>query len=333
MRGRLLLIVQKPFISNDAGYLHYKLNVYLKSSHRFRMLKLNRARNSLCYCCFMCNSRFCYGCKSRFSSWCCCMNRQGNLACPGHLMFKKKCLFLVIVASILFSALFAISSTFYLSLVESEWVFAQCHVSKSDWRSDLYDIYLSNVTNPIFVTNGTIDINNTYITNDTLPSKPTKLQVKGWLYYVNVKYKNMYFSSVIRDPSETEMIPPIYETNQVYECLCMVEKLRSEIAFQKETYEKYLTYMKQQREKEGKSISDYVHGVYDDDENDIFFVVATMWPKIDTFSYNHEMEKTVKITLVASSFLMLFVGIIMLKIFYSHYVTDGEPDYAHVSRI
>jgi hypothetical protein len=144
----------------------------------------------------------------------------------------------------------------------------------------------------------------------------------------------MYFHSAIRDPSETEMIPPIYEKGSVYECLCMIENLRSEITFQKETYEKYLAYMKKQREKEGKPTSGYAYDDDDDDDSDenIFFVVATMWPKIDAFSDNHEMEKMVKITLVVSSLLMLLISIVMLKIFYSYYVTDGESDYTRVSR-
>jgi hypothetical protein len=160
--------------------------------------------------------------------------------------------------------------------------------------------------------------------------------VKGWLYLVDVKYKNMYFHSAIRDPSETEMIPPIYEKGRVYDCLCMIEKLRSEITFQKDTYEKYLAYMKKKQEQEGKSSTDYVYGSDDDDDDDdenIFFVVATTWPKIDVFSENHEIEKTVKIILVSVSLIMLLVGIIMLKVFYSYYINDGDPDYTHVSRL
>lgn len=277
-------------------------------------------------------------CKSKLANSCCCFNRNGHLACPGQLIFKKKCLFLIIVFSIIFSALFAASSTFYLSVVETEWVYAKCHVSKVSWKPDLYDIYLSNFTDPIFtinktMTNKTNDVANLNATDPI--ALPTKLQVKGWLYLVDVKYKNMYFHGAIRDPSETEMIPAIYEENGIYDCLCMIEKLRSEITFQKETYEKYLAYMKKhQEEDEGKSGSEYI---YDDnggdvDEN-IFFVVATMWPKIDVFSENHEIEKTIKIILVSISLIMLLIGIIMLKVFYSYYINDGEPDYTHVSRI
>ena len=238
---------------------------------------------------------------------------------------------MVIVASIIFSALLAVSSTFYLSIVETEWVYAQCYVSRVTWKPDLYDIYLSNVTNPVFVDSNRSSTNVNSTANDTLPLHPTKLQVKGWFYLVNVKYKNMYFHGAIRDPSETEMIPPIYEEKRVYECLCMIEKLRSEIAFQKNTYEKYVAYMKKKQEEEGKSIDDYVGANYNEDDY-IFFVVATMWPKIDAFSENHDIEKTIKITLVTASLAMLLVSIVMLKVFYSYYVKDGESEYAQVVR-
>lgn len=244
---------------------------------------------------------------------------------------------------------------YYLSVIETEWVTAQCYVRDVTWKTNLYDVYVKNYTDVIFSpppTHPSTDQNDTEPgENDTIttpvssppsssspsPPSPVLLQVKGWYYAVEVKYKNMYFKSIVRDPSETEAIPPLYEEKNVYDCLCMVERLRSEIAFQRDLYDKYVAYVKKQREIEGgeedgetnagASLSDYVHYVYDDDEDEIFFVVATTWPKIDAFADNHETEKRIKIALVAASLGMLLISTIMLKFFYSHYVKeDKDPE-------
>ena len=232
---------------------------------------------------------------------------------------------------------------YYLSVVETEWVYGQCYVSSVTWKPDLYDVYVTNDTIPVFEIDSNVtdtepggknaNGDNETFDNDTDASfHPVVLQVKRWSYIVKVKYKNMYFKSIIRDPSEAEAIPPMYEKDRVYECLCMVEKLRSEIAFQQETYEKYVAYVKKKQEQDGKKVIDYLY--YDDVSDDIFFVVATMWPKIDTFAENHETEKKIKITLVASSLIMLFISIVMLKVFYSYYVKEeGSADYTQVNRI
>lgn len=275
------------------------------------------------------------GCRFNLNRFCCCIDDKGGVSCPGHLIFKKKCLFVTIVTFIVFSALVSISSMYYLSIVETEWIMGQCYVSHVEWKSNLYDVYIStNDTSRSFYTTIKNDtISNTTNTNETFPI--VILQVKGWSYNVKVKYKNMFFKSVIRDPSETEAIPPLYEEGNVYDCLCMVEKLRSEITFQQDTYEKYIAYLKKKQEQDnddGKSLSDYVYDS-DDIDDDIFFVIATTWPKIDAFSENHETEKRIKIMLVTISILMLLISVIMLKVFYSYYVKEeGDAEYTEVHR-
>jgi hypothetical protein len=224
-------------------------------------------------------------------------------------------------------------------VIETEWVTAKCQVMDVSWKSDLYDIYLirndsaTKNNDTTIVAFETMNVNDTIMNeDDTNSSISVKLQVKGWLYAVKVQYKNMLFSSAIRDPSETEMIPPLYAKGSVHECLCMVEKLKSEVALQKDVYERYLAYMKRLQEKEGKSFLEYIYDEDAVDEN-IFFVMATTWPKIDAFTEDHEMEKKIKIVLVVASFGALLVGLVLLKIFYSHYVDDAFPSHVHVNRI
>lgn len=297
----------------------------------------------------MCRKNPCTSLKRRCIACCCCMSDRGTCVRPENVVFKKKCMFFAIVVAIIFTAILTVSSTLYLSASGIEWVTAKCHVSSVTWKSDLYSIYVIESTGKS--TNATLmDVfghnnnNNVNISDDgnnnQNETKPTLLQVQGWLYMVDVKYKNMYFQSIIRDPSEAEMIPPLFPKNTISDCLCMIEKLRFETTLQKEEYEKYKAYMtKQQQSLSPSSPLDYIYkkssgGNNDDDDEDeaIFFITATMWPKIDELTQEHVSEKYIKIFLVTVCVVMMFIFICMLRVFYKNHVSDDSQNYTYINK-
>lgn len=315
------------------------------------------------------NTRGCFGfIKDKL---CCgCMGRNNNRPIindhdVANNMIKKRCLFFSIICLLIFSILMTGGAISYLMTTEIEWVEAVCKVTDIIWYDDLYSSYVFMIKNQeltpdeqkeesiveeLFesITNETVfnalrspssEITfgkNNSIGNDSMvlnsKIKPIVIQVRGWLYLVNVKYKNMYFRSTIKDPSETQMIPPLYSKGYIGECLCMIEKLKSEMSLQKEDYEKYKEFIKknpEENDSNNNNNNNYFgnfNGLYgDDDEDSIFFVTSTTWKDIDEFTGYHKNENYIKIFLITIPLLNVFFCAWLLRIFYKQYSNANSP--------
>lgn len=285
--------------------------------------------------------------------------------CPTKAAFKKNCIFFSIVSAMLFSGLLAASSVALVSVLEPEWIKAVCYVKGISWKEDLYEVFVKSTSSE-----GKYDGTDYY--SDSNPddvrtkkqkeldavSNKTKVTVPGWLYDVEVRYDDFRFGSAIRDPSDSRLIPPLYDEGNAYECMCIVQKLKTESSMQKDRYEKYLSFFKKWKSEEpakgpqSKSESESGKGPSfnasrtivenagrenvssavkhpspnepeeeeeEVEEETMYFVVSTSWPAVDTFWESYEVERNVKTTLLLVSVGIFVAAIASLKIYYGHY--------------
>jgi hypothetical protein len=279
----------------------------------------------------------------------CCSGKDGTRS-----IMKRRFLFFITASFMALSALTFLSSTMYLTVSKTQWERARCKIASVTWRDDLYDVRLSNYTDPVFVDTGLnfYDYNGTLIrldeteSNDTGNGKETKeenpkrLQVKGWYYEVKVKYGNVFFHGAIKDPSEVEIIPPIYSPGETRDCLCVIERLRSEVTLQQDTYEKYLEYVKSEKTDArggsggGAINSSKMSDVFeelDEDADDVYFVIAVVWPSVNVFLSDHSFERPLQYAMVAISLVSLALSLFVLRISKRYYVPDRETKVEYIA--
>lgn len=248
---------------------------------------------------------FCWSCKAK------CMSCFGGGCCLTFRdLRKKKLMFFVVISAVIFSAVLAIVSSAYLQMIQDEWINANCNVTRVEWKDDLYNIYFPEekdayVPTKIGTKNDTIiqRLNENSQNFNAVPwVNKTRIKVKGWLYFVEVYYKNMLFNDIIRDPSSSNVVAPLYETGGIYDCISLVERLKPENAFV--------------NEEEMETIDKNASSI------EVFFIVTTQWPTVDTVASNHRAEKLVRVFIVMLSLLMLLIFSICLKIYYEHYSAE-----------
>jgi hypothetical protein len=273
---------------------------------------------------------------------CCCCLRYDRLSVGCGNLPKRKCLFLSVVFLLVIMAMLTFTYLVYATTTDIVWEKGLCRVTDVRWRDNLYSV-LTTVKD----TNHPYD-NNTHVytgwkifENGSLKNPidghhrdnddddeeknyekdriPVLLRVKGWYYYVDVKYDDMYFKSFIKDPSETEIISPLYAIGEIAPCLLMIEKLKSETLLLKDDflkYKEYLSQMNQNNATEDKKEVDSIQG------DTIFFVTATTWSQVDSFYETHYYENHLKATMTVISFVMIFASVVIMKQFYQLYIEE-----------
>lgn len=234
---------------------------------------------------------------------------------------KKQVLFAGISFTILFSAVFIILTSIYAGVADDEWIEGTCIILNVEWRFDLYDIYDvktdNNTANNIANNN---NVNFIDADNDTIQNI-TSVKVQGWIYMVDMIYKNIKIRSIIRDPSASKVLAPLYSVGKSHKCIGLIEKLKPENVLQDD----YNNYQGSNIPDEGGSMNE----VTDEEKKaDVFFVVTTQWPKIDQYTLYHHTSQSIRWSMIALSFFMIIICMFFIKGFHDWYTrtsVSGEP--------